>query len=85
MAMKKDTLHKMILTTAKRLEGYGNEDSHFRTLHKMTTAKRLEGYGNEDSLHKMILTAAKRLEDYENEDLYFTQDDTDHSKTTRRL
>ena len=33
----------------------------------------------------MILTTAKRLGDYDNEEGYFTQDDTDHSKTTRRL
>ena len=38
-----------------------------------------------DTLHKMILTTAKRLEDYDNEEGYFTQDDADHSKTTRRL
>ena len=29
MAMKKDTLHKMILTAAKPLEGYGNEEGYF--------------------------------------------------------
>ena len=29
MAMKKDTLHKMILTMAKRLGDYGNEEGYF--------------------------------------------------------
>ena len=29
MTMKKDTLHKMMLTTAKRLEDYENEDLYF--------------------------------------------------------
>ena len=29
MKMKIRTLHKMILTTAKRLEDYENEDSYF--------------------------------------------------------
>ena len=36
-----------------------------------------------DTLHKMILATAKRLGDYDNADWYFTQDDADHSKTTR--
>ena len=29
MAKKKDTLHKMILTMAKRLEDYDNEEGYF--------------------------------------------------------
>ena len=37
------------------------------------------------TLHKMMLTTAKRLGDFDNEEGYFTQDDTGHSKTTRRL